>query len=297
MMNEKRLMTVLAWGLILLVSDLPDILLKAFGGRIPDGFFWMKAGLLGVSLAVSLFWKKTRPLASFALVFFVFFLALGLSSWAGKTPWWLGRFGGPNVSFTMGYLGVYILDTGVALAVIVALWIIKRRRSQFFLVKGGLSAPIGPVRWLGIRSSESWRTFGWIFALVAGAAVAIPTFLSVHLVKGTLGRAAVLIPAVLLFAAINAFNEEIYFRASLLSTLKDVIGGNQALLVAAVFFGLSHYLYGSPPGVPGFLMTGFLGWILGKSMLETKGFLWPWFIHFVPDVVVFAYYAVSWVQR
>ena len=230
-------------------------------------------------------------------VFFVFFLALGLTSWAGKTAWWAGRFGGPKASFTTGYLGIYILDTGVALAVIAALWILKRRRSEFFLVKGDPAAPIRPVRWLGIRKGESWRTFGWIFTFVAAAAVFFPTFLSVHLSKGTLGRAAGLIPAVLIFAAINAFNEEVYFRASILSTLKDVVGGNQALLIAAAFFGMSHYLYGSPPGVVGFLMTGFLGWLLGKGMLETRGLLWPWFIHFVADVVVFAFYAVSWVQR
>jgi len=49
-------------------------------------------------------------------------------------------------------------------------------------------------------------------------------------------------------------------------------------------------------GVAGVLMTGFLAWLIGKSMLETGGFLWPWFIHFVPDVVVFASYALLRVQ-
>ncbi|HEX2695726.1 MAG TPA: hypothetical protein VHP61_08215 [Acidobacteriota bacterium] len=45
------------------------------------------------------------------------------------------------------------------------------------------------------------------------------------------------------------------------------------------------------------LAAAFLGWLLGKSMLETKGLLWPWFIHFVPDVIVFLFYAMTWVQR
>ena len=67
-------------------------------------------------------------------------------------------------------------------------------------------------------------------------------------------------------------------------------------MIAAVFFGMAHYLYGSPPGVAGFLMTAFLGWLLGKSMLETKGILWPWFIHFLSDVVVFLFYAVTFVR-
>lgn len=68
------------------------------------------------------------------------------------------------------------------------------------------------------------------------------------------------------------------------------------LLINAVFFGLSHYLYGSPPGIIGFLMTGFLAWLLGKSILETRGLFWAWFIHFVADVVIFASYAIAWVK-
>ena len=87
-----------------------------------------------------------------------------------------------------------------------------------------------------------------------------------------------------------------YFRATLLSTLPQVIGKNQALLINVAFFGLAHYLYGSPPGVVGFMMTGFLALLLGKSMLETKGLRWPWTIHFLPDVVIFFSYAVTWVR-
>ena len=110
-------------------------------------------------------------------------------------------------------------------------------------------------------------------------------------------RAVSLLPAVLLFAAVNAFTEEVYFRASFLSTLHEVIGRGHTLLISSVFFGLAHYLYGSPPGIPGALMTGFLAWLLGKAMLETGGLGWPWLIHFAPDVVVFASYAILWVQR
>jgi len=164
------------------------------------------------------------------------------------------------------------------------------------LVKGELGAPIEPVRWLGIRKGESWRQFGWIFAFVAGLCVSIPVLLSLHPSPGALSRAAPLLPAVFLFAAVNAFNEEVYFRSSFLTTLKDILGKNQTLMISSVFFGMAHYLYGSPPGVIGFLMTGFLAWLLGKSMLETRGFFWPWLIHFVPDVAVFASYAISWVR-
>jgi hypothetical protein len=295
--NDKRLAPAFAWGMILLVSDLPDVLFKAFAGRVPGRLAWAKVGLLAIGLAACFVWKRLRNLRPFAFVFFVFFLALNLSGLVRETVWWSGRFNGEYVSFGLGYAGIYLLDCGVTLAVLAALWIVKRRRIAFFLVKGDLAAPIGPVRWLGIRSGESWRKFGWIFAVIAGLAVAVPTTLASHVSAGAFGRAASLLPFVLLFAAVNAFNEEVYFRASLLSTLAAVVGRGHALLMIAVFFGMAHCLYGSPPGVVGFLMTAFLGWLLGKSMLETRGLLWPWFIHFVPDVVVFLSYALTWVPR
>jgi len=197
----------------------------------------------------------------------------------------------------VAYLGLYIRDLSVALAVIAVLWFMKRDRSKFFLVKGQLDAPIQPVRWLGVRSGESWRTFGWIFAFAAGLAVVVPTVLNLRLSSDVLLRAAPLLPAGLLFAAINAFTEEVYFRASLLSTLVAVVGKNHALWMNMAYFGLNHYLHGSPPGVIGSLMTGFLAWLLGKSILETRGLAWAWFMHFVPDAVIFASYAILWVQK
>ncbi|MEW6367667.1 MAG: CPBP family intramembrane glutamic endopeptidase [Acidobacteriota bacterium] len=295
--GNKRIRILAAWALMLLVSDVPDILSHHACGSVPVWLFWIKMGLIAVFALACPLVKSIRPLWQFAVVFLVFYVAIQTSAWVGDTSWWQGRFGGSEVSFTSGYVGIYIRDVGLALAVIATLWVLKRRRSEFFLVTGRLDAPIEPVRWLGIRAGESWRTFGWIIALIAGAGVAIPMALSARPTIETLSRAAPLLPAALLFAAVNAFTEEIYFRASFLSTLHELVGKQHALLITSVYFGLNHWLYGSPPGLVGFLMTGFLAWLLAKSMLETKGLLWPWFIHFVPDAVIFATYAILWVQR
>jgi hypothetical protein len=35
-----------------------------------------------------------------------------------------------------------------------------------------------------------------------------------------------------------------------------------------------------PNGVIGVVMATCLGWLLGKAMLETRGFFWAWFITF-----------------
>lgn len=279
--------------MVLLISDLPNVLLEKLGGGVSDWLWWGKTGVLAVALVVCLLWKALRPLWQFVLVFLVFYLGIAARDAVWGSDFWQARFGGENASFTRSYFGFHLLDVGAALVVIAALWLIKRHRSEFFLVKGDTSAPIEPVRWLGIGKGESWRTFGWIFTVCAGIGVSIPIFLAVPVTSEGPQRLLPLLPVVLLIAAANAFAEEMYYRASMLSTLKDLLGKNQALLLNVVFFGMAHYLHGSPPGIPGFLLTGFLAFLIGKSMLETKGLLWPWFIHFVPDVVVFASYVLS----
>jgi membrane protease YdiL (CAAX protease family) len=293
-LSQKRQLIFSAWLSILLVSDLPDIISHAIFGQVPAWLFGAKTSFLVLFSGLCLLWKHLRPLRPYAFVMVVFYAALLVSEWIGTSAWWVGLADGTQSSFTLAYLKLYIRDTGVAVAVIATLWIVKRRRSEFFLVRGHLTAPIEPIRWLGIREGESWRTFGWIFAFVAALCVAVPTLLTVSPSSTVLLRAVPLIPACFLFAGINAFNEEVYYRTSLLATLPQVIGRTHAMLMNVVFFGLAHYLYGSPPGVIGFLMTGFLAWLLGKSILETKGLFWAWFIHFLPDVVIFFSYALAW---
>jgi membrane protease YdiL (CAAX protease family) len=294
----RKWLIFLAWFSILVISDLPDITFKYATGGVPVWIFWSKISFLFLFLAACIIIRQIRLLLSYAIVMLVFYLALAASDIVRTSEWWIGLIG-DNVkpSFTLLYLRPFIRDIGVTVLVIGALWIVKKKRRDFFLVKGQLDAPVEPVRWLGIREGESWERFGWIFAVIAAFAVAVPTILSLRPSAEILKKCIPLIPASILFAAINAFNEELYFRATLLSTLTQVIGKNNALLINVVFFGMAHYLYGSPPGIIGFMMTGFLAFLLGKSMIETKGFLWPWVIHFIPDVMIFFSYAILWIRQ
>lgn len=57
-------------------------------------------------------------------------------------------------------------------------------------------------------------------------------------------------------------------------------------MVSALLFGIPHYL-GTPGQLIGVLAAGFLGWFLAKSVLETKGLGWAWFVHFLQDVIIF----------
>lgn len=280
----------------MVVSDLPDVILTWLHLEVPPWIFWAKAGFLAVFLGLTLLVKAIRPLWQYAAIFLTLFLALGLTNLVRSTDWFQGHFNYPGVSFLTGYMAIFILDICVALAVLAVLWLMKRDRQAFFFVRGQMDAPIEPVRWLGIKPGESWKVFGWIFAIAAGLLVAIPTILGIAPPGEIFRKALPLLPVALLLAAVNAFTEEAYYRCSLLSTLHEQVGSNQALLLTVIFFGLGHWLYGSPPGLLGAAMVSFLAWLLGKAMLETKGFLWPWFIHFVSDVVVFFSYALLFVQ-
>jgi ABC-type glycerol-3-phosphate transport system permease component len=60
--------------------------------------------------------------------------------------------------------------------------------------------------------------------------------------------------------------------------LEDIIGGKHALYLTSLYFGIGHF-YGVPSGVIGIILSSFLGYILGKSMLETRGFFWAFSLH------------------
>jgi hypothetical protein len=63
----------------------------------------------------------------------------------------------------------------------------------------------------------------------------------------------------------------------------------------SAYFGIFHF-YGIPYGVIGVILAGFLGWLLGKSMLETRGLFWAWFLHFLQDVFIFAFMAIGFIR-
>lgn len=230
--RQKGSLVFAAWASILLISDLPDILSDILFKEVPEWMFWAKLGFLIGFLGLCVLWTRLRPLRSYAFVMSIFYLGLAGSGLVRTSGWWAGLVGETERSFFLAYLRPYLRDLGVTLLVLLALWAVHRRRGEFFLVKGRLDAPVGPVRWLGIREGESWRTFGWIFGGVAVAAVAVPTFLGLRPSAQELAGIVPWIVPALLFAAINAFNEEVYFRLSLLSTLPRVLGKGHSYAVA-----------------------------------------------------------------
>jgi hypothetical protein len=91
----------------------------------------------------------------------------------------------------------------------------------------------------------------------------------------------------LVLAAMNAFTEEAITRLSVVTAFDGILQRQKIYILSAVIFGIPHF-FGVPGGIFGSLMAGFLGWLLAKSIAETEGVFWAWFIHFLQDVIIFS---------
>jgi uncharacterized protein len=180
--------------------------------------------------------------------------------------------------------------TTLALAGIVILFVslLTQGRALSLLSLRKVDGAITPEPWIGInpKEGESWKSLGGNFSVIITLVTAVVIFFQIFR-NGAL--AVDFFPGlllVILFALSNAFVEEILFRFTFVGVGLDQ--GTKALIIqamSALIFGIVHY-YGNPSGIPGVLMAGFIGWFLSKSMIETGGFFWAWFIHFLQDVVI-----------
>ena len=280
-----------AWIVTLLVSSLADIVCFELTGEVPFWLLWAKVVLLGGLLLVSLYWKPIRALRQYFVVLAAVTaliranaLVLGLPGWMA---WQNER------SFARAAIAVQSLEMCVALLLIGALFLLRGRRDKFFLVNGQLKAAAEPVRWLGRKSPGPLWRFGLVFTAVVVVVQFFMFILPLSPSAPALRSLIPLIPVVLLLAVSNGFSEEIILRAAPLAPLYEVVGKSNAIWMAAVLFGLSHYIGGIPSGVPGVLLTCFLGWFFGKCMLDSRGFFWPWLFHALQDILPFTLMALG----
>ena len=173
------------------------------------------------------------------------------------------------------------------------LFLLRKRRQRFFLVRGELNAMTGPVKWLGERQHGPLWKFGLIFTLVVIVAQFFMMIFPLSPTADTLRNLGALIPVILLLASINGATEEVIFRAAPISTVYEVVGKSNAIWMTAVLFGLSHYIGGIPSGVPGVVITALLGWFFGRCMVDSRGFFWPWLFHAVQDILPFTVMALA----
>ena len=293
MAAKPKALIITAWTFLLLASGLPRIILQeAFKFEVSADLGAAIAGTVFlIGLLFTFLWSTVRGLRPF----FILGLVLVTVEWLVYTkvdqlPFfqtWLD-----NPSFNVYMLAEQSLRLLVTGTIIAVLFIMKKHASAFFLAKGNTAAPVEPVKGMGIKEGERWNRVGRNFALILSLGTLAFLVLAGRPSPDLVVRVVPFLPAILTAAALNAFNEEMTYKASFLSVLEDVVGKHQSLWLMAAYFGIGHF-YGVPYGVIGVLMAGFLGWFLGKSMLETRGLWWAWFIHFWQDVLIFSFLALG----
>ena len=187
-----------------------------------------------------------------------------------------------EASYQLATLGIFALFVVLAVA-------LGGRGVLEYLRPTRFSGPVAPVPWIGLRpkEGEDWVQVGTSFLVVITLVTAIAVYVPV--IRGgafAFSVTGVLLPA-LVFALTNSLVEEGIFRFAVTSVfLENGFPATSAALTSGLLFGGVHY-FGTPGGIAGVFLAGFLGWFLSKSIAETRGFGWAWLIHFVQDVVIF----------
>jgi uncharacterized protein len=291
--NSTKSTLLVAWIVVILASSLPKVILQEIFGQTvsADQQAIMSLSVILAAFLATLIWRSLRGLWPLLGLFTVL---IG-SQWLIYTridrlsnyPIWLN-----HPSFSISMLAEQSLNIMVTLLVVAALLLMGKKPKDFYLAKGDIAAPTEPIRWLGVKEGDRWNQFGiWLSVFISLGTL---TFLVIggHPPMDIVIRALPFLPAILLAAALNAFTEELTYKASFLSVLENPAGPRQAVYMVAVYFGLAHF-YGIPYGVIGVLLAAFMGWLLAKSMQETRGLFWAWFIHFLQDVWIFAFLAIG----
>ena len=225
--------------------------------------------------------------------FLIAFLALNAAEWAigpvSRSAGWSRHFAASFVG-RMNSSQLLKLSVGLVMAGVVLSLVRSPRGSFLKFARRGAKA--NPVWYLPIRRPVPYVRFGPVLAFVIATGTLAFVLLGGHPSSSALRHAVPLLPLTLAWAAMNAFSEEYSYRAAIIATIRSAVGDRQALLLSSFFFGVAHF-YGIPYGFLGVGMAACLGCVLGRVMLETEGLFWPWFIHLVQDVVIFAFMAAG----
>jgi hypothetical protein len=286
-----RLVTPVAWTAAGIGSALPLILWQEVTGTpAPFALLVAQVGVLLALLLAAQRYQGLRPIepqlrwllalaAGWHLLFGLLEAQPAWEPWQHSVPWVVR---GAVVQALIFVPSLLLVLLGVG----------RNSRRALRLTWADESAAARPDL-LTLWRRPAWSRLGgfWMVGISLGTLIAMTIAIPPN--ATTLARLLPVFPIVLMLAALNTFNEEFGFRNVPLATLPAVLGERQALFMTAAFFGLEHF-YGNPPALSGVLLATFLGYLLGKSMLETGGSRWAWLIHWLQDIIIFSFLVMGW---
>ena len=282
---SRATLVLTAWLGTLLLSRLPQIILGELGIiAFADWSLWWWIGIGMALFALTFIWSAIKPLRGYFLIMTMIYVVSILLSLLQQTSIWVSWFGPdkPWLAWSFGdRLGIVLI--ALALAGILAL--MGRKRGDFFLAFGNVNAPAEGMR-------LSWKIAGPLIALIL-TALFTAGILAMNALSITISDVLPILPMVFVLAIMNAFGEEMAYRAAPLSQLWQVIGKRQAVWLMALWFGLGHYYGGVSFGAAGVIYLTLLAVLFGKAMVETKGLAVPVFMHLWGDVVLYVILALG----
>jgi membrane protease YdiL (CAAX protease family) len=286
----------LAWGAVLIVG-VPQIVYRLFVPVAPGEEIYstwlasVQALVLAACWVVTWVWPTVKSLRGFVLVALaicvgMFLIIPFIRETAVWRSWW--RQAGWGIALVVGRLMVNLVMIALLALSLIGSGIGWR---ELFLVRGNANAPAEPTRLLLLKEPTPWKRIIRQFLPIYIIIVLIVMGIQVIPISRRFSQIWIYLPAIFVAAAINAFGEEFEFRSMPLAHLEPVLGPGLAIILAAVIFGLPHY-FGEPGGPFGALLAGYLGWIAAKSMIETRGFVWAFLLHFVGDFIMYCSWAM-----
>ncbi len=286
---SSRLVPI-AWITTLLISRLPEIILRDIFGLSLPWMPWAVVALSGGSWIAARVASALRPLERYfavmtalAVLFAVIPLIFGSSVWQSLVP-------------STGHPIVILVAERALLAVLALLMVgvvvlLGTRPRDAYLRVGDLNAPT-TSRKPGSSDLLRWGLFGPIMLVFLAF---ITAWAAAPMLRGAIdvGAALPFLGLAAIAALLNAFWEEVAYRAAPLSQLQRAIGPSAGVLILAAWFGLGHYYGGIPSGPMGALLTGAVALLFGRAMIETRGLAWPLALHFVGDLVIYTFLALA----
>lgn len=188
-------------------------------------------------------------------------------------------------SFINFQINYQLLLLGITLISIVGSYLLNPESFKSILSIGNISAVGEELKLFGIKKGDSWLKTGISLSIFISMATA--AFMYFQL-KGKIIDYNMLKMGfiwIILFSLTNSFAEEMIYRVGINGPLNGLLAPKKIFLISAVIFGLAHF-QGMPNGIAGVVLAGLLGYVLSKSIHETNGIFWAWFIHFLQDVII-----------
>jgi membrane protease YdiL (CAAX protease family) len=279
------------WAAALIASGVPEIVCHQFG--IPRGM-WLSLSELFVILALAVLAAKLHPVKN--LVGFILAVAAFKFGWDVAVPLIEASSVFQSITSSLDWSSRFFLARAIrligALLMIVTLIGSGIGRRELFLMVGNWRAPVQPEPFLRFRRPVPWTRFAVALLVIFGVVLPLFLYFTLHPKIGQAHRLLSLLPLAIATSAMNAANEEFQFRSVILARLKNIVSPREAVVLSAVLFGVGHF-FGQPSGWGGALMAGIAGWAWAKSMIETRGFTCAFASHFVQDMVIFGFLALS----